>query len=121
MNKMLEDIKRISLLENKGILERVLKFNEEFGEFATEIGKLIGFTHKPYDEEHLIEEGADALVVLFSIILKLCEEKDIDFQRFIDAIETKNAIWESKIPNYRCNKPVPPSSQIIKEKYIFIS
>ena len=58
MNKMLEDIKRISLLENKAVLERVLKLNEEVGEFATEIGKMIGFTHKPYDEEHLIEEGA---------------------------------------------------------------
>lgn len=106
MNKMLEDIKRISLLENKGVLERILKFNEEFGEFATEIGKMIGFTHKPYDEDHLIEEGADALVVLFSIILKICEDKGIDFQRFIDAMETKNIIWENKIPNYIINKGI---------------
>ena len=115
MNKMLEDIKRISLLENKGLLERILKFNEEFGEFATEIGKLTGFTHKPYDEEHLIEEGADALVVQFSIIIKICEMQNIDFQRFIDAMERKNKIWESKIPNYIINKPVPPPTQLIRE------
>ena len=124
MNKILEDIKRISLLENKGVLERILKLNEEVGEFATEIGKMIGFTHKPYDEEHLIEEGSDALVVLFSVILKICQEKNIDFQRFIDAMEYKNGIWESKIPNYKCNitqqkvviPPPPPLPPIRKLK-----
>lgn len=122
INKVLEDIKRVSLLENKGIPERIIKFNEEFGEFTSEIVKLLGFTHKPYDEEHLIEEGADALQVLISIIFRISQEKNIDFQRFIDAMETKTAKWESKIPDYRCNLEINkafPINRVLKEGTYF--
>lgn len=103
MEEVLKEVRRLSSLENKGILERVLKFNEEFGEFAAEIGKLIGYTYKEYDEEHLVEEGADALIVLYSIIFKICDRQGIKFERFIEKMKEKNVKWDNKIPLYRTN------------------
>jgi hypothetical protein len=74
-NKIVEDIERLNDLDSKSITEKVLKFNEEFGEFSQELIKLLGFTHKPFDEEHFVEEAADSLQVLLSIQLMSCKVK----------------------------------------------
>lgn len=98
--KVIEDIKRLNGLDTKSIPEKVLKFNEEFGEFSQELIKLLGFTHKPYDEEHFIEESADSTQVLLSIILAACEIKGIPFERILDKLLEKDKKWEAKMKEY---------------------
>ena len=93
---VIEDIKRVNKVDTKTIPEKVLKFNEEFGEFSAEAIKALGITHKPYDEEHLIEEAADALQVLLSIILALFKLKGIKFTKVLAKIIEKNKKWEAK-------------------------
>lgn len=104
LNLAVSNIARVLAKEPKGIAERVVKFNEEFGEFNAEIIKMLGLTYKPFDRQAIIEEGADALQVLLSIILTVCEEKDIDFDEFIVALQKKNKKWESKIKDYKINE-----------------
>jgi NTP pyrophosphatase (non-canonical NTP hydrolase) len=98
--KIIEDISRLNSLDTKTIPEKVLKFNEEFGEFSQELIKLLGFTHKPYDEEHFIEECADSLQVLLSIQLASCKLKNIQYDRVLDALLEKNKKWEAKSKEY---------------------
>ena len=99
-DKILEDIPRLNALDTKTIPEKVLKFNEEFGEFSQELIKLLGFTHKPYDEEHFIEESADSLQVLLSIQLAACKLKGISYSKVLDALLVKNKKWEAKSKEY---------------------
>ena len=99
-DKILEDISRLNALDTKTIPEKVLKFNEEFGEFSQELIKLLGFTHKPYDEEHFIEESADSLQVLLSIQLAACKLKGISYSKVLDALLVKNKKWEAKSKEY---------------------
>jgi len=106
--KVIEDIDRLNGLDSKSIPEKVLKFNEEFGEFSQELIKLLGFTHKPFDEEHFIEESADSLQVILSIQLAACKLKGIDFTRVLDKVLEKDIKWENKMKEYtrdnRCVK-----------------
>lgn len=106
--KVIEDIDRLNGLDSKSIPEKVLKFNEEFGEFSQELIKLLGFTHKPFDEEHFIEESADSLQVILSIQLAACKLKGIDFSRVLDKVLEKDEKWEAKMKEYtrdnRCVK-----------------
>lgn len=99
-DEIIKEIKELNDLDNKSISERVLKFNEEFGEFSAELCKVVGITHKPYDEEHLIEEAADALQCQLSLILGVCKIMKIDFNDILEAILIKNNKWRSKIPEY---------------------
>jgi len=99
-NKIVEDIERLNDLDSKSITEKVLKFNEEFGEFSQELIKLLGFTHKPFDEEHFVEEAADSLQVLLSIQLMSCKVKGIDFERVLNKLHEKNEKWEAKMSEY---------------------
>jgi len=103
-DQVIHDIKRVNKLDTKSIPEKVLKFNEEFGEFSTELIKLLGITYKPYDEEHFIEESADALQVQLSIQLAACELKGIDFNRVLEALLIKNKKWEAMSPKYTRNE-----------------
>lgn len=98
--QILQDVSRMNRIDTKTISEKVLKFNEEFGEFSQELIKLLGFTHKPYDEEHFIEEAADSLQVLLSIQLAACELKGIEFYRVLVALLEKNKKWEAKSKEY---------------------
>jgi len=106
--KIIKDIERLNELDSKSIPEKVLKFNEEFGEFSQELIKLLGFTHKPFDEEHFVEESADSLQVILSIQLAACKLKGIDFQRVLDKVLEKDIKWEAKMKEYtrdnRCVK-----------------
>lgn len=98
--EVIKDIKRLNELDTKSIPEKVMKFNEEFGEFTQELIKLLGFTHKPYDEEHFIEEAADSTQVHLSIILAACEMKGIPFERVLDKVLEKDKKWETKMKEY---------------------
>lgn len=97
---ILHEINELNNLDNKSIPERVLKFDEEFGEFSAEMCKLVGITHKPFDREHLIEEAADSLQCHLSIILHLCDVLKIDFSEILKMIEVKNQKWRNVIPKY---------------------
>ena len=101
---LISEIRRINKLDGRTISDRFLKFNEEFGEFAAEVVKMQGQSHKPYDEEHLIEEGTDALQCLMSIILDICDLKQIEFQQFLTEMFYKNAKWEDKIREFKINE-----------------
>jgi hypothetical protein len=100
MEQIIADIDRVSQIEPKGIPDRIIKFNEEFGEFCAEIVKLRGESVKPYSRENLIKEGADAYQVLISIFLTICRETDIEFVEFMSAVIEKNKKWEAGIPKY---------------------
>jgi hypothetical protein len=97
---ILHSVSRINRIDTKTIPEKILKFNEEFGEFSQELIKLLGFTHKPYDEEHFIEESADSLQVLISIQLAACELKGIPYVKILEALLEKNKKWEAKLKEY---------------------
>lgn len=99
-NSILADIERVNDIDKKPIPEKMFKLTEEIGEFATELGKLIGMTHKPYDEKHFIEESADALQCLLSVMLQACKIKGIDFEVILDAIPEKNKKWEVMCKKY---------------------
>lgn len=99
---IVDDIARINGLDGRSIPERFVKYNEEFGEFAAEVIKMIGSTQKPYDEDHLVEESADALQCLISIMLDVCKKKNIDFTRVLETILLKDKKWEAKIKEYTC-------------------
>ena len=98
---IVEEIQELNLLDKKTIPQRVLKFNEEFGEFCAEICKTEGITHKPYDEAHLKEEMADALQCQLSLSLDMCKAKGIQFSEILEMIIIKNQKWRSKIPEYK--------------------
>jgi hypothetical protein len=102
--KVIADIERVNAMDSKSIPEKVLKFNEEFGEFSQELIKLLGFTHKPYDEEHFIEECADSLQVILSIQLASCRLKGIPYDKVLDALLEKNKKWEAKSKEYTRDK-----------------
>lgn len=100
---LIDEISRINNLDGRQIHSRFIKFNEEFGEFSAEVIKMLGESPKPYDEEHLIEESADALQCLLSIILHVCKTKNIDFQTILNEMFSKNIKWEHSINNFTEN------------------
>lgn len=107
MNKIIHiirEIRELNTLDNKSIAERVLKFDEEFGEFSAELCKVVGISPKPYDRDHLLEEAADSLQCHLSIILDICTKLNIDFEEILQYILIKNQKWRSKIPLY--NQPL---------------
>jgi hypothetical protein len=98
MKKILEDIKRINRIEVKSIDLKIIKFNEEFGEFCAEYLKMIEHSSKPADKEHLIEEMADALQCMFSIYLHIEDEFHISLDKEVfPQILEKNKKWENKM------------------------
>lgn len=97
---IINDIGRVSKIEDKTIPLRIVKFNEEFGEFCTEILKFEGFTYKTPDLNNLIEEAADSFQVLTSIILQLLKQHNVPFYVFLEKLSKKNIKWEQKIKEY---------------------
>lgn len=103
--EVLKDIKRVSVLDPKPIPNMVLKYNEEFGEMASELNKLLGYTQKPYVREDLISEMADALQCLLTIYSKIDVESGISIiDDVFPEILVKNKKWEKCIPQYTINK-----------------
>ncbi len=104
MKEIIEEIKEFNSKDGKTLPERIIKFNEEFGEYNAEVGKLIGITHKPYDEDHLLEESADYLQNTISVLLETCESAGFTFQDIVDKVKVKNKKWREKAPLYTKNK-----------------
>lgn len=111
--KLIDDVDRINNIDGKSIPERVMKFNEEFGEYITEAIKLLGFTYKPFDREHFIEESADSLQTMLSVQLAACKLAGVDFQEILDKMPEKNRKWEDKAKQYTRDKI---ESQIINNQ-----
>lgn len=104
MNEIINEIRSIVTLENKSLPEKVLKFNEEFGEFSAEVVKLLGLTHKPYDRNHLVEEMSDVLQVLISIYVDIETKTDITVDEVISNIPNKNKKWMEVMSKYTINQ-----------------
>lgn len=101
--EILEEIKYLNSVDGKVLTERFVKYNEEFGEFSAEVCKMIGITHKPYDEDHLKEEMADWIQNVYSISLDICEKQGFDIEEIHDKISEKNKKWNEKYPLYTKN------------------
>jgi NTP pyrophosphatase (non-canonical NTP hydrolase) len=103
IEKIIKEINELSEIENKTVPEMFIKFNEEFGEFAAEVVKMLGNSYKPYDQEHLIEEMADSLQCLLCLYIKISKEKEFDLKEVIDQVSRKNNKWREKISQYTNN------------------
>lgn len=96
----LNNVIKLSRLEPKSVSVKFMKFNEEFGEFAAEVIKAMGYTHKHYDKDHLVEEAVDTVQVLVSILVSLFDELDIDVDQFLSKVTEKNEKWERVMNEY---------------------
>lgn len=100
---ILKEIQELNHLDGKNLLERMLKFNEEYGEFAAEVCKMQGISHKPFDQPHLKEEMADAMQNLFSVYLEICELQGFNMNDIFAEVLVKNKKWREKAPLYTKN------------------
>ena len=96
----IDDIIRLTKIEPKGIKEKVLKFNEEFGEFNAELIKYFGLSSKPYSREHLVEECADVLQMLISLFCSIEAETGITLTEIAKEILVKDKKWEDSLNRY---------------------
>ena len=102
--KAINEIQELNEVDNKALLERVIKFNEEYGEMNAELCKLLGITHKSYDKEHMKEEIADFLQNAFSLTLALSKFVDIESEEIFTKMLEKNQKWRDKYPQYTKNQ-----------------
>lgn len=102
-NVLYDEIQRINEMEIKPMDAKAMKFNEEFGEFNAEYLKFKGYTYKPYDREHLIEEMADALQCLLSIYAHVGKETGITISDVLREMFIKNKKWMDLISEYKIN------------------
>lgn len=97
-NEVWNDISEIDKDDDCSLSEAVCKFIEEFGEFSTEINKLIGRKGtketKEQVKENLLEEAADSLQNL----LLICNRVGIDPNDLLEKVKVKNEKWKSVIP-----------------------
>jgi NTP pyrophosphatase (non-canonical NTP hydrolase) len=98
--KIYNEIREINASESKPLEMKFLKFNEEFGEMAAEYIKYTGYSSKPYDEEHLIEEMSDTFQVLMSIFSQIERELNIPINTVLDSVLAKNIKWKNHIKFY---------------------
>lgn len=102
-NEIINEIRELNSIDKKELLERMCKFQEEYGEFNAEVGKMIGITEKPFDREHLKEEMADAMQCMFSIYLDICDKQNFTIDDIFDEIIVKNKKWRKNAPLYGKN------------------
>ena len=95
------EIKKINEEETKTLAFKLLKFNEEYGEFNAEIIKMLGQTYKKFDEKDLKSEMADTLQCLLSIYNNIFEQTSFNMEDVLDEIKVKNKKWEEKIKDYK--------------------
>lgn len=106
---IIKEIQELNHLDGKNLLERMVKFNEEYGEFSAEVCKMQGISHKPFDEPHLKEEMADAMQNLFSVYLEICELRGFGIDEVFAEILVKNKKWREKAPLYTKQKAIMSS------------
>ena len=104
-------IKRISLLsknDNKNILEKCIKIQEEVGELSAELLKLRGKKGSngikiPQLKENILEECCDIIIITFSLInaLKYTQPRiETAFHRKLDKValnRKKQKLWKKQI------------------------
>lgn len=102
--ELIKEIHEINQIETKELPVKIMKFNEEFGEFSAEVLKLLGYTYKKYNKDELLSEMADTLQCLLSIYLDICQNHDITFHEILIKMGEKNEKWKTKISAYTKNQ-----------------
>lgn len=90
----LEYVKKLSLTENKNILERMVKLQEEVGELAQEIlisEQVSGSTHKSPGKDGIKGECVDVILVALSIFFKAGHD-EAELEKIMQA---KSERWDS--------------------------
>ena len=89
----LEYVKKLSLIEKKNILERMVKLQEEVGELAQEIliaEKASGSTHKSPGNDGIEGECVDVMLVALSIFFKAGHD-EVELEKII---HEKSQQWD---------------------------
>ena len=103
-DSLLNEVRKINKLEPKSLAIKLVKFNEEFGEFSAEIIKALGESPKPYSKIELTNEMADVLQVILSIYDTIDKKYGITIDDVFAAMKTKNEKWKSTINKYQKNQ-----------------
>ena len=106
IKKAIQEIRDIGKLDPTCLEQKVMKFNEEFGECNAEILKLLGYSskNKPYDKDHLIEEMADTLQNLLYIFIDIEDKTGISLENdILPTLFKKNQKWETNV-NEKINR-----------------
>jgi NTP pyrophosphatase (non-canonical NTP hydrolase) len=102
--EILKEIQDINETETKELKDKILKFNEEYGEFNAELIKKLGLSYKEYSEDNLKSEMADTLQCLLSIYSQIFKETNMTFEDILEEIKVKNKKWLDNIEKYKINK-----------------
>jgi predicted house-cleaning noncanonical NTP pyrophosphatase (MazG superfamily) len=103
-SKVIADIIEINKSETKSIPVKIIKFNEEWGEFNAEVIKMLGETYKEYSEEELKSEMADVFQVMLSIYTEIFKTTNITIESLLEEVLKKDKKWLEKIKDYTKNK-----------------
>ena len=101
------EVTKLTKLDKAYVFAHVSKLTEETGEFAQVVNKMYGRKKNPtnYNQEKLrqdlIEEAADTIQVIFSILSK-CGIETLD--EFLEALEKKNKKYNRFIENKKAIK-----------------
>lgn len=93
-------IVEITKLDDKTLLQRVLKNVEELGELSQAVlanEKASGCAYKKLTVEDMMEEAVDNYLCSLSIIFQIAEENDIDSSVVKALISSKLIKWETKV------------------------
>ena len=93
LDKIYDLVQEVSYLETPDITKKGLKLAEETGELSAEILKLVDYKHhtdtKEEIRQHLLEEAADSLIVIFDILVN----QEYSKQEIITSCEEKINKW----------------------------
>ena len=101
--KVYNDIVEINKSETKSIPDKIMKFNEEFGEFNAELIKMRGESYKEYSEDALKSEMADPFQVLLSIYTEIFKLTNITIESLLEEVIIKDKKWLEMIKDYTKN------------------
>ena len=108
MDKIFKRISLISKSDNKNILEKCIKIQEEVGELSAELLKLRGKKGSngikiPQLKENILEECCDVIIITFSLINALKYNKsriNVAFHKKLDKValnRKKQKLWKKQI------------------------
>lgn len=94
-----ESVKSVSKYENDGIMERILKLGEEYGELSAEVLKLYKYKRTSESKEKIINnillESTDCMIMIFDIMIKMGFTKN----EICSMTENQVNKWLSQIKN----------------------